>query len=154
MTTLTFEDLKTLAAEVGLSIVSVACPDELERERRHLEAWQQDGLAAEMEYMNRSVDLLTHPNVTIMRRTIEKGLNPSNIVLPQLRCNNGTCPQSMPPYKPRRIALGYLSEEWEEILDVSISGYDSGIPGQSRAFGPHNGSSLKDRRILFISAHP
>jgi epoxyqueuosine reductase len=61
MTTLTFEDLKTLAAEVGLSIVSVACPDELERDRRHLDAWQQDGLAAEMEYMNRSVDLLTTP---------------------------------------------------------------------------------------------
>jgi epoxyqueuosine reductase len=61
MTTLTFEDLKTLAAEVGLSIVSVACPDELAGERRRLEAWQQEGLAAEMAYMNRPADLLTTP---------------------------------------------------------------------------------------------
>jgi epoxyqueuosine reductase len=61
MATLTFEHLKTLAAEVGLSIVSVARPDELEGDKGYLEAWQQQGLAAEMEYMNRSADLLTTP---------------------------------------------------------------------------------------------
>ena len=61
MTALTFTELTTLASEVGLSIVSVARPDELESERRHLEEWQQMGLAAEMGYMNRSADLLTSP---------------------------------------------------------------------------------------------
>lgn len=61
MTALTFTELKTLASEVGLSIVSVARPDQLEGERPRLEAWQQMGLAAEMEYMNRSADLLTSP---------------------------------------------------------------------------------------------
>lgn len=61
MTTLTLEQLRILAAEVGLSVVSVTTADDLEGARGHLEAWQRDGLAAEMEYMKRSADLLTSP---------------------------------------------------------------------------------------------
>lgn len=61
MTTLTLEELRNLAAEVGLSVVSVTTADDLEGAREHLEAWQRDGLAAEMEYMKRSPELLASP---------------------------------------------------------------------------------------------
>lgn len=61
MTTLPLEQLRTLAAEVGLSVVSVTSADDLQGAREHLEAWQRDGLAAEMEYMKRPSDLLISP---------------------------------------------------------------------------------------------
>lgn len=61
MTTLTLEEVRSLAAEVGLSVVSVTTADDLEGAREHLEAWQRDGLAAEMEYMKRSPELLASP---------------------------------------------------------------------------------------------
>lgn len=61
MTTLPLEHLRTLAAEVGLSVVSVTSADDLHGAREHLEAWQRDGLAADMEYMKRPSDLLISP---------------------------------------------------------------------------------------------
>lgn len=61
MTVLSLEHLKTLAAQVGLSIVTVATPDELVEDRPHLEGWQEQGLAAEMAFMERPSELLTTP---------------------------------------------------------------------------------------------
>lgn len=61
MRTLSLDQLKTLAAQVGLSVVSVTTADDLEGARGYLEGWQRGGLAAEMEYMNRPADLLISP---------------------------------------------------------------------------------------------
>ncbi|MEY4667518.1 MAG: hypothetical protein RL518_217 [Pseudomonadota bacterium] len=61
MTTLTLEQLTSLAAQVGLSVVAVATPEELSEDRPRLEEWQERGLAAEMGYMERSSELLTTP---------------------------------------------------------------------------------------------
>ena len=61
MTVLPLEHLKTLAAQVGLSVVTVASPEELVEDRAHLEVWQEQGLAAEMKFMERSSELLATP---------------------------------------------------------------------------------------------
>jgi len=61
MTVLRLEDLKNLAAQVGLSVLTVASADELSEERPRLEAWQEGGLAAEMAFMERPSELLTNP---------------------------------------------------------------------------------------------
>ena len=61
MAMLTLPQLRSLAAEVGLSVVSVTSSEDLEGARQHLEGWQREGFAAEMEYMNRSSDLLVSP---------------------------------------------------------------------------------------------
>jgi epoxyqueuosine reductase len=58
---LTLEQLKILAAQVGLSLVSVASAEELADDRAHLERWQEEGLAAEMGFMERPSELLTTP---------------------------------------------------------------------------------------------
>lgn len=58
---LTLNQLRTLAAEAGLSVVSVTSAEDLEGAREHLESWQGAGLAAEMEYMKRPSDLLISP---------------------------------------------------------------------------------------------
>ncbi len=62
MTVLTLEHLKNLAAQVGLSVIAVATAEELTEDRSHLEVWQEQGLAAEMGYMERSSELLTTPS--------------------------------------------------------------------------------------------
>jgi epoxyqueuosine reductase len=61
MTILPLEHLKNLAAQVGLSVVTVATPEELVEDRAHLEVWQEQGLAAEMKFMERSSELLATP---------------------------------------------------------------------------------------------
>ncbi len=61
MTSLTLNQLKILAAQVGLSLVSVASADALAEERAHLETWQEQGWAAEMKFMERPSELLTTP---------------------------------------------------------------------------------------------
>ena len=61
MTALTLDQLTILAAQVGLSVVTVASADELTEDRPRLEAWQAQGLAAEMKFMERPSELLTTP---------------------------------------------------------------------------------------------
>ncbi len=61
MTVLRLEDLKNLAAQVGLSVLTVASADELSEDRPRLESWQKGGLAAEMCFMERPSELLTDP---------------------------------------------------------------------------------------------
>lgn len=59
--TITHEDLQGLARLQGLSIVSVLDPVDISEHGSHLEEWQQQGFAGEMQFMTRSADLLCQP---------------------------------------------------------------------------------------------
>ncbi|MFO0417449.1 MAG: tRNA epoxyqueuosine(34) reductase QueG [Pseudomonadota bacterium] len=58
---ITFETLRELAASVGLAVVGLVDTDDLAIDRERLRSWQESGLAAEMEFMRRSPDLLSSP---------------------------------------------------------------------------------------------
>ena len=55
------EKLATLAFRAGLTVVGVADSEQLETDAERLRTWQQAGFAAEMQYMQRSPELLSSP---------------------------------------------------------------------------------------------
>ncbi len=61
MHALALETLKYLASQAGLAVISIAEPSELLQDRAFLEEWQAAGYAAEMNYMQRSSELLSSP---------------------------------------------------------------------------------------------
>ena len=55
------ETLARLAFRAGLTVVGVADSEQLETDAERLRSWQQAGFAAEMQYMQRSPELLSSP---------------------------------------------------------------------------------------------
>jgi epoxyqueuosine reductase len=62
MRPLPFETLQLLAAQAGLSVLSVAGPEALAVDGGRLRAWQEAGYAADMGYMERPPELLSDPS--------------------------------------------------------------------------------------------
>jgi epoxyqueuosine reductase len=130
MTVLPLEHLKSLAAQVGLSIVTVARPDELAEDRSHLEAWQEQGLAAEMAFMERPSELLSMP----------AKLLPSvkSIVVIAVAYDRAPRPERAPGYgRIARYAWGrdyhkVLRRRLEQLLEVTQS--HVGHPIEYRVF--------------------
>ncbi len=54
-------ELDQIAQQHGLLLMGISTLTDLSAERAHLESWQAEGLAGEMDYMRRSADLLCQP---------------------------------------------------------------------------------------------
>ena len=130
MTPLTLEHLKNLAAQVGLSVVTVTTPEELTEDRAHLEAWQEQGLAAEMGFMERSSELLASPSKLLP--------SVKSVVVIAVHYERTPRPELTPGYG--RIARYAWGRDYHKVLRrrlerlVEVVSADVGHPLEYRVF--------------------
>lgn len=111
MSSIPFDTLRNLAAQVGLSVISVTDADALIEDGERLATWQSSGYAATMGYMNRPSELLAVP-----RRLLESA---RSVVVVAVHYDRA--PRYALPAGHGRIARYAWGRDYHEVLRSRLS---------------------------------
>lgn len=156
MNNLSFVELIKFAGEAGLAIVgaSAALPDP--NAARHLQSWQEEGFAGEMNYMKRDADRLTNP-LHLMpeaRTIIQFAVDYGSIKPPQRRPGFGRVARYAWGQDYHQVLRGRL-KIFVEMLRQRVGSlrarvFSDAVPLTERVFGAKAGLGFIGKNTLLI----